>query len=239
MALSNKVKKFNVKTVLFDLDGTILDSVRPFAEAINVILRRVGLPTVEKKDAMTWIAEGHGDWSLFIPQSMQDKKEELMPKFEEVIESVASAGNIGEVHLIPGGYETLHYLSHKGFRLGLVTSTSTLQYLEYKLRPLRERKLDRLFEAIISDVDVPRIKPAPDPILECLRRMEVSPEEAIYVGDAQDDIIAGKAAGVGTVGVLTGVSDYETLRLKQPDMVLDSVADLRDFLLYDDHAKGL
>jgi phosphoglycolate phosphatase len=86
-------------------------------------------------------------------------------------------------------------------------------------------------EVIIAADDAPRKKPAPDPLLECSKRLGILPERCMYVGDARTDIQAGKAAGMKTVGVLTGFDDHKALSRENPDAVIDSIADLKDILV--------
>ena len=77
---------------------------------------------------------------------------------------------------------------------------------------------------------MPQFKPAPDPILECTRRLGISPSESIYVGDAPIDIIAGKRAGTTTVAVLTGAGSYKALEREIPDAIIQSVANLLEIV---------
>jgi phosphoglycolate phosphatase-like HAD superfamily hydrolase len=67
-------------------------------------------------------------------------------------------------------------------------------------------------------------------LLECARRLGENPEKCAYVGDATVDIVAGKAAGMRTIAVLTGVDDYEAIKAEDPDMILESVSQLTDWL---------
>ena len=83
---------------------------------------------------------------------------------------------------------------------------------------------------VIAIEDSPRRKPAPDPLLECARRLNVAPEQCIYVGDSRVDIRAGTAAGMMTIGVLSGLDNYATLRREHPTMILDSVSDIKKLL---------
>ena len=81
---------------------------------------------------------------------------------------------------------------------------------------------------MITIEDTPEVQPAPDPLIECARRLGVAEEKSVYVGDSYVDLRAGKAAGMMTVGVLTGVDDYETLKREDPDMIVESIFDLQN-----------
>ncbi|MBW2000745.1 MAG: HAD-IA family hydrolase, partial [Deltaproteobacteria bacterium] len=113
-----------------------------------------------------------------------------------------------------------------GVKVGIATTTPRKQ-MEVKLLPLRESGIAELFDTIITAEDAQRRKPAPDPLLECLRRMDIEPTRSMYIGDTTADIRAGKAAGMGTIGVLSGLDPYEALKREGPDLIIPSVAELR------------
>ena len=71
-----------------------------------------------------------------------------------------------------------------------------------------------------------RRKPAPDTVIQCLKSLEVLPEECIFVGDSQADMIAGKAAGVRTVAITTGVARSPALAAESPDFIFDNLLSL-------------
>ena len=90
--------------------------------------------------------------------------------------------------------------------------------------------LDHYFKAIVTREDGLKLKPSPDSILECLRRMEVDPAHALTVGDTPMDIQAGKAAGTFTIGVLTGIGNRQQLEAESPTAIIDGVAHILSVL---------
>jgi len=95
-----------------------------------------------------------------------------------------------EARLFPGVSEIFYKLSSKEIKIGLVTS-SHARTLNAKLLPLKHKGLDELIDEVISMDDVPKIKPAPDPLVECARRMSINREKTVYIGDAYFDLRAG------------------------------------------------
>lgn len=85
-------------------------------------------------------------------------------------------------------------------------------------------------EVVIAADDVPRKKPAADPLLECSRRLGVRAEDSVSVGDSRTDVQAGIAAGMKTVAVLTGFDLRVALIKENPDAVMDSIAGLKGIL---------
>ena len=121
-------------------------------------------------------------------------------------------------------------ISGDGVKVGLVTSTPQ-QGMVYKMRPLKTAGVDKLFEAIITTDDVQNKKPAGEPLVECVRRLQVDIKRSVYVGDTRIDIKAGKAAGMRTIGVLTGFDDLESLKKENPDAIINSVVDLPEAII--------
>jgi HAD superfamily hydrolase (TIGR01509 family) len=113
--------------------------------------------------------------------------------------------------------QTLDDLKRSGIALGIVSGARS-EVLEI----LREDGILDRFDTVILGADVARRKPDPEGILECLRRLDIAPAAAVYVGDSAVDIQASHAAGVRSVGVLTGAADSATLSAHWPDRLLSS-----------------
>ena len=94
---------------------------------------------------------------------------------------------------------------------------------------LKELGIDHFIDVVVTSA-VSKRKPAPDTVIECVELLNILPEECIMIGDSQADIIAGKAAGVGTVGVATGVASISVLAQESPDFVFDNLLSLTDNL---------
>ncbi len=127
-----------------------------------------------------------------------------------------------EVVLYPGAVETIRNLRSRGLKIGLVTNngrTGTKLTLEqYQLGPL--------FEAVVTRDDCEEMKPDGAPVQKVLVEMQVSPEEAILVGDGVMDIMAARAMGLPAVAVATGPFTSDRLIQAEPDYLLGSVNDL-------------
>jgi HAD superfamily hydrolase (TIGR01509 family) len=175
------------------------------------------------------IKDGGFDWGLVLPSGTGRSDEDLIASARVVIREMYPRVFEEEVDVVPGAEHLLKRLHERNVKLGLVTSTLG-RFIEFKLIPLKKRGLHDLFHSVITLDDVKNRKPSGDPLLECARRLGVSPGKCAYVGDAAGDIVAGKAAGMRTIAVLTGVDDYEALKGEDPDMILDSVSQLQEQL---------
>ena len=135
-----------------------------------------------------------------------------------------------QVKLIPGTDVILNEIAVTGIKIGLVTSTPA-QRMAVKMIPLGNAGLEDLIEVIVTADDVRHKKPSAEPLIQCSDKLGVPLKKCVYVGDTRVDIRAGKAASMGTVGVLTGFDDYGVLENETPDAIIDSIAQLSDILV--------
>lgn len=217
----------NVEAAIFDLDGTLIDSVPAYLKILEIILEKVHLPPVPRETVSTLMRGEVEGWKLLIPEEMKDQEDELRPKILAVANEASRKIFPKEVRLFSGVPEIFYELSSKKIKIGLVTS-SHARTIEAKLLPLKEQGIDELIDEVISIDDVHKIKPAPEPLIECAWRMNVNRRKSVYVGDSYVDLRAGRSAGMMTVGVLTGMDDYETLKNEDPDLIVANIGDLRN-----------
>lgn len=222
----NKKTKLKVAAVIFDLDGTLIDSAPIYYDLIDVIFERLNIPPVPKSILSEAMKNGEFEWDLVLPDEMKNRKEHLVEKSREIIDDIAPSMFHDQVKLIPGAAEALKDIVAKGLKLALVTS-SLREYMAVKLDPLAKAGVDKLFETIITADDVQNKKPHGEPLVTCCDKLGLAPGGCVYVGDTRVDIKAGKAAGMQTVAVLTGFDDYDALQRHTPDVIIESVSDLR------------
>jgi pyrophosphatase PpaX len=207
------------RAVVFDLDGTIVDSVEliivSFQHALREVLGReadceesianVGRPLREQ---MYMISPEHADELVRVYREFNHREHDRM------------------LTLYDGILSLLRSLQTAGARLGLVTSKS--RYTTQMAFDLTG--IESYFDQVVCADESPRNKPSPDPILLCLERLGVPIAEAAYVGDSPADIQAARAAEVRSVGVTWGVFSEEALVSEQPDILVRTVAELGEAL---------
>jgi pyrophosphatase PpaX len=191
--------------VLFDLDGTLIDSIDLILKSARYAFDKCGLdgPT----DAR-WL-EGVGRplpvmFGLFAP----GREPDLIAAYREF----QMANHDQMVATYPGVPEMLAELAAGGHRLGIVTSkVSTLA-----MRGLALTKIDHYFETVVGMDLCKRHKPDPEPVLIALDRLASGPQGAWFVGDSVHDMESGNAAGVATVGALWGPFNEADLAPSKP-----------------------
>lgn len=212
----------SLKGVVFDLDGTLTDSIEIYYQVFKDTCVEMGI-TVTRKDVLAPLAEGIPFWDQVLPMGMPDRDEKI--QLCKKLTRRRIQGALDSVQPVPGVKEVLEALSLHDVKIGLVTDSG-----EVSLRPLLSYSLMRYFAATVTrDDGFPR-KPEPGGILECLRRMEISPHNALMVGDSLLDIRAGKDAGTLTIGVLSGLASRSQFQAEEPTALVEDVTQVLSVL---------
>jgi HAD superfamily hydrolase (TIGR01509 family) len=215
--------------LIFDLDGTLIDSVGIYYLMMESVFEKLHWPQVSREVMRKAIKDDGFEWGLVLPSGTGRTEEDLIASAREVIREMYPRVFENMVDVMPGAEHLLKKLHERKVKLGLVTSTLG-RFIEFKLIPLKKCGVRDLFHTVITLDDVKKRKPSGDPLLACAKRLGQNPERCAYVGDAAGDIVAGKEAGMKTIAVLSGLDDYETLKREDPDVILESVSQLSERL---------
>jgi pyrophosphatase PpaX len=202
--------------ILFDLDGTLIDSVGLIRESHRFAVREVLGADLPDEVLVANVGRPLIDQMRVFSA---DRAEELL----QVYRRWNHANTEALLRAYPAMEDLLAELRAEGRRLGIVTSKShpTVD-LAFAVLPLRHH-----LDVVIAAEDTDRHKPDPEPVLKALERLGATPERAVYVGDAPFDLRAARAAGVAAVGVTWGFFPRETLEAERPDLLVDTVEELR------------
>ncbi len=204
------------RAVIFDLDGTLIDSYPAITASVNHVRGLHGLPPLPEAEVRRYV--GRGGTALLRDTVPGGDVEADMAAYFRHHPTVMFSGT----RLLPGVGEGLAELSRRGMKLG-VCSNKPLAFTRELLRHLG---LADLFAAVLGPEDVPRPKPAPDMLVEALRRLEVTAAEALYVGDMVVDIKTARGAGVAVWVLPTGSEEREALARAKPDRLLEGFREL-------------
>ncbi len=207
------------KAVLFDLDGTLVDTVGAYVEIARVAASGYGFEITERQVRES-LCGGSSFWKGIVPDAHPDgaelRKALTARAASEWLRVLREQGR-----LFDGLADTLDALARKGIALAIVSGARP-EVLEL----LRDHDLIARFDAVILGADVARRKPDPEGIVKALDALAVAPGDAVYVGDAPIDIQASRAAGVRAVAVLSGAGDSALLSAHEPDRLIASHAKL-------------
>lgn len=207
----------NVKAVLFDLDGTLLDTIELLLSSVRWAFRdRPGRsPTTEE-----WIA-GIGT-PLAAQMRVYATDEQDLATLIEGYRSYQREHHDRLTRAYADAIETVAELHRTGYRMGVVTSKAS----DIANRSLGFVGLDRYLDVVVGFDATDRHKPEPEPVQYALNALHIGPSEAVFVGDSPHDMYAGNAAGVITVGALWGPFPRSALSPASPRYYLDRIRDL-------------
>jgi pyrophosphatase PpaX len=223
-----------IKAILFDLDGTLIDTtdliLRCFSHAwqnvcgINHsredIVATFGIPL---RIAMQRLLANHQLSPGAIHKvSLTISNDEMVERLITTYRTFNIANHDSLARPFEKTEQILSILRSRGYAIGVVTSKSR----ELAIRGLQLCNLDGLIDEAIFMEDTVRHKPEPEPILAVLEKLQLKPDEAVYVGDSFHDIVAGRAAGVKTIAAAWGPMPRVELERERPDFMLESITDL-------------
>jgi phosphoglycolate phosphatase len=213
--------KLPVELVMFDLDGTLADTGRDLADAVNYTRAHFNLPNLP--DAMVLSHVGRGVEHMLrqtLPEEAPDRFEAVLRVFLRRYENHL----LDRTVLYPHVHEVLERFRNK--RRAVVSNK--LERLTVAV--LRGLGVGNCFDMILGGDSAPRKKPDPAPLQKALARFTVPAQRAVMVGDGEVDIEAGKRAGVVTCGVTYGLGRKEDLVMAAPDFLIDNISELARYI---------
>jgi len=212
-----------IRAVIFDFDGTLVNSLNAYHMAFNHGTSPLGLPKVDKEKLAGMLSMGKGLRQVLLelfPQLREDQVQSCVRTIRKFFHTIQRE----QTHLLPGSLEVLSWLSDKGFRVAVATSRAVEN--EQMKESLKFYGIENYVNAVVTAHGAVPRKPAPDQLLEVLRIFNLSSRSCIYVGDSIVDVRAGKAAGIQTVAVASGVEKREVLEKETPDHIIDELSEL-------------
>lgn len=209
----------NISTLLFDLDGTLIDT--------NELIIQSFLHTLEKYFPNQYTRE---DVIHFMGPPLEETFTKVDPERMELLrETYLEFNRTQHDHYVtefPGVYEAVAKLYKAGYKMGVVTTKRN----EIAQMGLELTGLTPFFDIVIAFDHVAKVKPDPEGIHKALAYFNAAPDEAIMIGDNYHDIEAGKNAGTKTAGVAWSLKGKEFLQRWEPDYMLETMGDMLDIL---------
>ena len=214
--------KLKVKGIILDLDGTIVDSKEVYVEAAKAAFAAIGQERVDIKIAMEIPRRLEQNLSINNMIKGIDIRKFLDAYLKSYYEMTAT-----KTKPMPNASETLKKLSRKA-KLALVTMRHVPK--EEVVLELGKFGLAKYFRLIVTASDTYHPKPSPEALLRCAKQLGIHASECAVVGDSVADVRAGRNVGAKTVAVLSGIFTKEELETEKPDLILESINELPDFL---------
>ncbi|SIQ01634.1 phosphoglycolate phosphatase [Marinobacterium stanieri] len=213
--------------VMFDLDGTLVDSALDLTAAVDNMLQAIGREPAGEERVRQWV--GNGAQVLVkraLTGEMHPTEESLEPElFQAAFEVFLAAytqSNGRYARLYPGVEELLIHLQQAGVPMAVVTNKP----MAFTTPLLKAMKIEQYFDQVLGGDSLPVKKPDPLPLLSVLEATGCAPEQALMLGDSRNDVDAARAAGCPVVCVSYGYNHGEPVENCSPDRVVDSFAEL-------------
>jgi phosphoglycolate phosphatase len=224
----------NKQLLIFDFDGTLIDSVPDLADATNTMLTTLGKDTYPIETIRNWIGNGS---RLLVERALVGKVE--VAEGELTVEEADHAEQIFfEAYKNLSGSKTVAYpdvddglkkLHAAGYKLALVTNKP----IRFVPKILESFGWQDLFSEVMGGDSLPVKKPDPTPLLHVCETLNISVEQAVMIGDSRNDMLAGQNANMDTLGLSYGYNYGQNIRELNPTEAFDHFADLVAWVMKD------
>jgi len=213
-------KKVNL--IIFDLDGTILDSKTDIINSVNSMLKAMGLKEKPFKEIEGFIGAGI---QQLIVDSLESSDVMRVEEAVKIYKDIYRKHMFDNSILYPGTEKILKYFKDK--KKAIMSNKSS----EFIHMALKKFSIESFFVKVLGGDDENCRKPNPCPIFKLMKEFDASPQETVIVGDSLYDMKSGKDAGVLTCGVVYGIGYKEDVLASQPDFIIDNIVKLKDILM--------
>ncbi len=206
----------NIKIIIFDLDGTLVDAYQAVAQSLNFSLNEVGLPSMD--DEAIKRSVGWGEKKLVQKLVKSDLVERVLSIYREHHKRSLKSGT----KYLPGARKLLNELTEQGYSMAIASNRPT-RFTEIILKQLDARNY---FKTVICADKVPKAKPAGDMLEYILKKFSLESHQAVYVGDMTIDIETANAVGMKAITVTTGSCTKDELESHNPHKIMGHLSEL-------------
>ena len=214
------------KAVLFDLDGTLIDSAPDLALAINHMLTSIGREEISPAIIRSWVGNGA---SILVQRGLSGQTDidenldpELLEKSLAIFLDFYANNLCVDTVTYPHVRSSLKILKAKGYRLAIVTN-KPYDFIQPILDGL---ELNGLFELLVGGDTLEKRKPDPLPLHYACEKLGITVEQCVMVGDSKNDVLAANAANMQSIGLSYGYNYGEDINEHNPDISFDDFADI-------------
>ncbi len=218
----------NVKMVMIDLDGTLIDTVPDLAAAANRMLGDLGRPEWGMEHYRAWIGNGVPRFvKRALTGEMQAEPEDKLYEPALTLFRQHYAAAVSDLSRpYPGVIECLQQLKAQGFSLACITNKAAA----FTLPLLKNLDLAKYFQLVLSGDSLPKQKPDPLPLMHACQHFSISSDQGVLIGDSSNDVQAARAARMPVICVTYGYNHGHDIRQSLPDAVVDSLIEVPPYL---------
>lgn len=214
-----------IKAVIFDMDGTLLNTYEDLANAVNYGLEKSGFPTHDAEKYKYFCGNGT-DVMITRALPAEHRDEETLKKVRELYFEYYNAHSGECTRPYDGIPELLTQLRAKGIKLGVVSNK-----IDFMTRIVAKEYFGDVFDCVTGQREGVPIKPDPAMVFEVMKTFGVTTDECIFVGDSDVDALTGKNSGAFMVGVLWGFRDEKELMENGADVVISKPSQILSYII--------
>ena len=223
--MTTKLDKDTIKCAVFDLDGTLLNTIKTINYYLNLALSTYGLGSVSEEDTMRFV----GDGATKLIERALDRVGADSSLFDSVYKTYNEAYNSSPYYLTEvydGIPELLSTLKGKGIRLAVLSNKP-----DFAVKATIGKFLPDTFDIVRGGVDGVPLKPSPDALFEILREFGFTPDETAYIGDSEPDVLTAQNAGIKNgIFVTYGFRTADQLRSVGAEILVHKAFDIIDYI---------
>ncbi len=201
-------------TIIFDMDGTLIDSSKVISNSINFVRENIGLSKLPKDEILRYINTPHINVAKYLYES-EEFSQEQSRYFEEYYMQNCTK----DIELYPKIDEVLKTLANENKKLAIATNA----FSSYAIEMLKHLNIYDYFDVIMGVDNVKHPKPHPEMVLKIMENFNSSKEKTILIGDSQKDVLSAKGAGIKYILVNWGFSDYSEDVINEPIEILKRI----------------
>jgi len=217
-----------IRGVIFDIDGTLVDSFSAFTTVFNEGIRQFDLRPVSQQCLTQTLKKGINLAEMLRMVFPLQTEESLIERCKKGILEHFLKIEATEVKPFPGINELFRNLTDRGLRIGIATGRTSMPEKEWDR--FKRFGLETFIDSIVTSRELARRKPAPDAIIECSKRMNVPVEACLIVGDTEADITAARRAGGIPVAMLIGEDHLDLVEGEKPELIFRNLTEFDLFL---------
>ena len=213
--------RFTARAVLIDLDGTLVDSLPDIGRAVNSMRSELGLQVLPITRIASYVGKGV---DVLVHRALTETMNEQAPpdafqRGKQSFDRCYGEVNGNESRVYAGVQQALNELQRKGMRLACVTNKPK----SFTRQLLERTDLISAFNAIVSGDDTQQKKPDAEPMLHACELLDTAPQDAVMIGDSENDVMSARAAGCRVIVVETGYNEGKPLSNLEADAIVPTL----------------
>ena len=209
-------------TIIFDLDGTLLNTLDDILDGVNHALYKFNLPSITDNECKSFIGNGP---KMLIKRSVKDRIDLLEDVYNEYLIYYDTHNDI-KTSPYPGVMDMLECLHKKGYKLAIVSNKQ-----DSAVKLMADRYFKSMFDFVIGSKESLGKKPQPDMVFEAIKQLNTNLERSYYIGDSDVDIKTASNSNIDSIMVSWGFRDKKTLLDNGATLIVDTTNELMDIIM--------